>query len=103
MAHTNRHILNGGLDAITYMAAGDRSKAIDICNTLEASGAMDVDAPLTDDDGREARRQRRDVCRLIALDDRVGFANLLHEREKQSVIAWKMEKYWEKSPFPFQE
>jgi hypothetical protein len=103
LAHTNRHILNGGLDAITYMAAGDRETALTICKQLIDRGAFDPNAPVIDEEAREVRRQRRELCRLIALDDRPAIAKMLHEQELASVTAWKMEKYWEEAPFPFQD
>lgn len=39
---------------------------------------------------------------LVAANDRVGLANLLHSYEAQSVKNLMLEKYWEPSPFPIE-
>jgi hypothetical protein len=39
---------------------------------------------------------------LVAANDRKGLANLLHSYEAQSVKNLKIEKYWERTPFPIE-
>lgn len=45
-------------------------------------------------------RITRDLAPLIRARDRAGVAALLHEWEAWSVKAMKLEKYWERTPFP---
>ena len=45
-------------------------------------------------------RITRDLAPLIKARDRAGIAAVLHEWEAWSVKAIKLEKYWERTPFP---
>ena len=47
-------------------------------------------------------RITRDLAPLIRARDRVGIAALLHEWEACSVTAMKLEKHWERTPFPIE-
>ena len=42
------------------------------------------------------------LCPLVAAHDRAGLAELLHNHEAQSVKNLKIEKYWERTPFPIE-
>lgn len=42
------------------------------------------------------------LCPLLAKDDRSGIARLLHEWEAFSVKTFKLEKYWQPTPFPIE-
>ena len=44
----------------------------------------------------------QELCPLVAVNDRLGLANLLHSYEAQSVKNLKIEKYWERTPFPIE-
>lgn len=56
---------------------------------------------LDDDDKAEFRRMK-ELCRLLAADDRAGMAKLLHEWEAQTVRNLKIEHLWEPTPFPLE-
>ena len=45
----------------------------------------------------------KELCPLIAADDRRGLARLLHGYEAQSVKNLKLEKFWEPTPFPIEQ
>lgn len=47
-------------------------------------------------------RITRDLAPLIRARDRAGIAALLHEWEAWSVKAMKLEKHWERTPFPIE-
>jgi hypothetical protein len=52
---------------------------------------------------REAfERIAKTICPLLAANDRVGLAKLLHDIEAQSVKNLKLEKLWEPTPFPLE-
>jgi hypothetical protein len=42
------------------------------------------------------------LCPLVAVNDRAGLAKLLHSYEAQSVKNLKIEKHWERTPFPIE-
>jgi hypothetical protein len=42
------------------------------------------------------------LCPLVASNDRAGLAKLLHSYEAQSVKNLKIEKFWERTPFPIE-
>lgn len=42
------------------------------------------------------------LCPLIAKNDRIAIAKLLHQHEAESVKRLKLEKYWEPTPFPIE-
>lgn len=43
------------------------------------------------------------LCPLVKARDRVGIARLLHEWEATSAKRFKLEKFWQPSPFPIEE
>ena len=47
-------------------------------------------------------RAVQELCPLVAANDRAGLANILHSYEAQSVKNLKIEKYWERTPFPIE-
>jgi len=47
-------------------------------------------------------RAMQGLVPLVAANDRKGLANLLHSYEAQSVKTLKIEKYWERTPFPIE-
>ena len=47
-------------------------------------------------------RAAQELCPLVAANDRAGLANLLHSYEAQSVKNLKIEKYWQRTPFPIE-
>ena len=47
-------------------------------------------------------RVMQGLCPLVAAKDRVGLAKLLHAYEAQSVKNLKIEKFWERTPFPIE-
>jgi hypothetical protein len=47
-------------------------------------------------------RAVQELCPLVAVNDRAGLANLLHSYEAQTVKNLKLEKYWERTPFPIE-
>ncbi|MBX9774847.1 MAG: hypothetical protein K2Y71_10605 [Xanthobacteraceae bacterium] len=44
----------------------------------------------------------QELCPLVAANDRAGLAKLLHSYEAQSVKNLKIEKFWERTPFPIE-
>jgi hypothetical protein len=55
-----------------------------------------------DDNDRAKFRRMKELCRLLAADDRAGMAKLLHEWEAQTVRNLKIEHLWEPTPFPLE-
>ncbi len=51
----------------------------------------------------EYDRITKELCPLIAANDRPGLARLLHGYEAQSVKNLKLEKFWEPTPFPIEQ
>jgi hypothetical protein len=54
------------------------------------------------DMGEEYDCITKELCPLITKGDRSGIANLLHRCEEDSVRALKVEKFWERTPFPIE-
>lgn len=53
--------------------------------------------------GREEyERIKTHLIPLIAKRDRAGIAAILHDWEEQAIKAQKLEKYWERTPFPIE-
>lgn len=50
----------------------------------------------------KARANNQALIDLVSKRDRTGTANLLREWARQYVQAWKAEKHWISSPFPFE-
>lgn len=44
----------------------------------------------------------QNLCPLIAANDRLGLAQLLHKYEAESVKRLKLEKFWQPTPFPIE-
>ena len=47
-------------------------------------------------------RAVQELCPRVATNDRAGLANLMHSYEAQSVKNLKIEKFWERTPFPIE-
>jgi hypothetical protein len=50
----------------------------------------------------ESEHVVRELCPRIAANDRRGLAQLLHKYEADSVKRLKLEKFWERTPFPIE-
>ena len=48
-------------------------------------------------------RVTKELCPLIAANDRPGLARLLHAYEAQSIKNLKLEQFWEPTPFPIEQ
>jgi len=45
----------------------------------------------------------RTLCPLVYAEDRAGIARWLHEREREIITSWKLDKDWTPTPFPIEE
>jgi len=43
------------------------------------------------------------LCPLVYAEDREGIARYLHEREREIITSWKLDKVWAPTPFPIEE
>jgi hypothetical protein len=82
------------------IARGDLDSARSICEYMATEHAKRRYLPLKMDE--EYNRITKELCPLIAANDRPGLARLLHKYEEGSVRAMKLEKYWEPTPFPIE-
>ncbi|MPZ37931.1 MAG: hypothetical protein GEU95_07675 [Rhizobiales bacterium] len=82
------------------IARGDLESARSICEYMATDRAKHRYLPLKMDE--EYNRITKELCPLIAANDRPGLARLLHKYEEGSVRAMKLEKYWEPTPFPIE-
>jgi hypothetical protein len=82
------------------IARGDLDSARSICEYMATDHAKRKYLPLKMDE--EYNRITKELCPLIAKNDRAGLARLLHKYEEGSVRAMKLEKYWEPTPFPIE-
>lgn len=64
--------------------------------------AWSVDKPHFDDEARAKYARLRELCALLAVDDRAGLARLLHAWEAETVKNFKIEHLWEPTPFPLE-
>jgi hypothetical protein len=97
-----RHHLydNGTAQIIVWVACGYLEAARQICEkNLEA---WSIDKPHYDDEDRAKFRRLRELCTLLAKDDRPGLAALLHAWETETVKTFKIEHLWEPTPFPLE-
>jgi hypothetical protein len=81
------------------VARGDLEAAYSICEYLRTDGARRRYLPDMQD---MYQRAVQELCPLVAADDRVGLAKLLHSYEAESVKNLKIEKHWEPTPFPIE-
>jgi hypothetical protein len=81
------------------VARGDLAAAGSICNYLVTDGAKK--RYLTPRPERYVRATT-ELCPLIAANDRVGLARLLHSYEAESAKNLKLDKLWEPTPFPIE-
>ncbi|HZO45314.1 MAG TPA: hypothetical protein VFB68_05440 [Xanthobacteraceae bacterium] len=81
------------------VARGDLDSAHSICEYMATERAKRRYLPNMRE---EYDRIAKELCPLIAADDRPGLARLLHKYEEGSVRAMKLEKYWEPTPFPIE-
>jgi hypothetical protein len=82
------------------IARGDLDSAHSICEYMATDSAKKRYLPMKMDE--EYDRITKELCPLIAKNDRVGLARLLHKYEEGSARAMKLEKYWEPTPFPIE-
>ena len=81
------------------LARGDLEAARSICEYMKTDRAQRYYLP----DMRERYdRVTQELCPLVAANDRPGLARLLHSYEVQSVKNLKVEKFWERTPFPIE-
>ncbi len=79
------------------VARGDLEAASTICDYMRSDRAKKWYLP----DMQDAYdRVTKELCPVIAANDRPGLARLLHTYEAQSVKNLKLEKFWEPTPFP---
>jgi hypothetical protein len=81
-------------------ALGDFGAARSICSFLATEQAKRKHLPRMQE---EYDRVTKELCPLIAANDRPGLARLLHGYEAQSVKNLKLEKFWEPTPFPIEQ
>jgi hypothetical protein len=81
------------------VARGDLEAARSICEYMTTSRAKGRYLPEMQE---EYDRVTKELCPLIAANDRTGLARLLHTYEAQSVKNLKLEKFWEPTPFPIE-
>lgn len=82
------------------IARGDLDSARSICEYMATDHAKHRYLPLKMDE--EYDRITKELCPLIAANDRPALARLLHKYEEGSVRAMKLEKFWEPTPFPIE-
>lgn len=82
------------------IARGDLDAASSICEYMGTENAKRRYLSLKMDE--EYDRITKELCPLIAKNDRTELARLLHKYEEGSVRAMKLEKYWEPTPFPIE-
>jgi hypothetical protein len=80
-------------------ARGDLDAARSICEYMATGRAKRSYLP---DMQEEYDRITKELCPLIAANDRPGLARLLHGYEAQSAKNLKVEKFWEPTPFPIE-
>lgn len=83
---------------ILDVARGDLDSARSICTARVTSQTNEG----LDDEGMAKLQRAKELCRLLAVDDRAGMAALLHEWEAQTVRNLKIEHLWEATPFPLE-
>ncbi|HZO45761.1 MAG TPA: hypothetical protein VFB68_07700 [Xanthobacteraceae bacterium] len=81
------------------VARGDFDAARSICEHMATDRAKRTYLP---DMQEEYDRITKELCPLVAANDRPGLARLLHGYEAQSVKNLKIEKLWEPTPFPIE-
>jgi hypothetical protein len=82
------------------IARGDLESARSICEYMATDQAKRRYLPLKMHE--EYDRIMKELCPLIAKNDRASLARLLHKYEEGSVRVMKLEKYWERTPFPIE-
>lgn len=81
------------------VARGDLQSASSICDYMKTDRARRRYLP---DMQERYDRVTKELCPLIAANDRAGLARLLHQYEQSSIQAMKLEKFWEPTPFPIE-
>jgi hypothetical protein len=82
------------------VARGDLEAASKICDYMRSDRAKRRYLP---DMQHKYDWVTKELCPLIAANDRPGLARLLHDYEAQSVKNLKLEKFWESTPFPIEQ
>jgi hypothetical protein len=82
------------------IARGNLDAAKSICEYMTSDGAKRRYLPNMQE---RYDRVTKELCPLIAANDRSGLARLLHGYEAQSVKNLKLEKFWEPTPFPIEQ
>jgi hypothetical protein len=80
------------------IARGDLVAAEAICKYLKTKEGKSEYVYMEERYGRAVQ----ELCPRVAANDRAGLANLLHRYEAQSVKNLKIEKFWERTPFPIE-
>jgi hypothetical protein len=83
---------------IADIARGDLTAAKAICKYLKTKEGKAEYFYLQE----KYDRVMQELCPLVASSDRAGLAKLLHSYEAQSVKNLKIEKFWERTPFPIE-
>jgi hypothetical protein len=82
------------------IARGDLESARLICEYMATDIAKQRYLPMKMDE--EYDRITKELCPLIARNDRAALARLLHKYEEGTIRKMKLEKYWEPTPFPIE-
>lgn len=82
------------------IARGDLGSARSICEYMATQPAKNRYLPL--EMHEEYDRITKELCPLIARNDRAALARLLHKYEEGTIRKMKLEKYWEPTPFPIE-
>ena len=85
---------------ILDVAQGNLDSARTIC--ARSINCRDEETYGRDEEDRAQLRRLKQLCSLLADDDRAGMAKLLHEWEAQTVRNLKIEHLWEPTPFPLE-
>jgi hypothetical protein len=86
---------------IADVALGDLDAARTVCR--EYGWRWSLDQIEHDEDSKATFRRVRELCARLAVDDRPGLAQLLHQWEAETVRNLKIEHLWEPTPFPLEQ
>ena len=102
MGHNGTDPFNGfvPMELAVQMARGKLDIARHICRHWMPRFSEETYGQ--DDDDKAKFRRMKELCRLLAADDREGMAKLLHAWEAQTVRNLKIEHLWEPTPFPLE-
>jgi hypothetical protein len=99
LRNPRRHLDLYPVERLTVdIARGDLVAAKAICKFLKTKEGKAEYFYLQE----QYERTMQGLCPLVAANDRQGLAAILHSREAQSVKNLKVEKFWERTPFPIE-